>query len=332
MRRLLFTLLITLLSVCAYAQDPLPSWNDTSAKHSIMTFVQASAQPSNPAFIPVAQRIAVFDMDGTLMVEKPVPAALVPILAELKDSVERHPELKGKPAIAALLNGDLKAVQATGKQGLSDIIAAITVDRTTDDVSTDMQRLAGVAKNSHYNKPYIQLIYAPMVELLDYLRANGFQVWIASGSPVAFTRAFSQSDFGVPPQQVIGSTLETRFTEKNGRAVLVYTGKIGHIDDQEGKPPAIFLSIGVRPAFVAGNVGGAGDIAMMRYSKDRQGPSFQLLINHDDAEREFSYGEKNGYSLDAAKRFGFAVVSMKNDWSKIFLPSLPKVAPDPSAP
>jgi hypothetical protein len=263
------------------------------------------------------------------MVEKPLPAAVMPIVAEVKAAVEQHPELKNKPAVAALLSGNIPALEATGQAGLNDVVSAATEGRTTDDVATDMQHLVATMKNQHYGKPYTQLGYEPMIELLGYLRANGFQTWIASGSPVAFTRAFSQQVFGIPPQQVIGSSLETRFAEKDHRAVLLYTGKIGHIDDREGKPPAINLAIGMRPVFVAGNVGGQGDIAMMRYSKDRVGPSFQLLINHDDATREFAYAEKNHYSLDAARQYGFTVASIKDDWSNVFTTSPSGDAPSP---
>jgi phosphoglycolate phosphatase-like HAD superfamily hydrolase len=327
--RLLIASGFLLLSFAAQAADPLSAWNDTATRQAIVAFVQKVTQPGGADFVPVEQRIAVFDMDGTLIVEKPLPGAVMPIVAEVKAAVKQHPELKNKPAIAALLAGNIPALQAAGEAGLNDIVAAATDGKTTDEAATDMQHLAETAKNPHYGKPYTQLGYEPMIELLAYLRANGFQTWIASGSPVAYTRAFSQQVFGIPPQQVIGSSLETRFAEKDQRAVLIYTGKIGHIDDKEGKPPAINLAIGMRPILVAGNVGGQGDIAMMRYSKDRAGPSLQLLINHDDAAREFAYAEKNHYSLDAAKQYGFTVVSIKNDWSNVFTTSSSGDAPSP---
>ena len=328
--RLLIALGLALLTSAAQAADPLTAWNDTATKQAIVAFVQKVTQPGGADFVPVEQRIAVFDMDGTLIVEKPLPGAVMPLVAEVRATVKQHPELKNKPGIAALLAGNIPALQAGGQAGLNDIVAAATEDRTAEDVAADMQQLAETEKNPHYGKPYTQLGYEPMIELLAYLRANGFQTWIASGSPVAYTRAFSQQVFGIPPQQVIGSNLETRFAEKDQRAVLIYTGKIAHIDDKEGKPPAINLAIGARPILVAGNVGGQGDIAMMRYSKGRQGPSLQLLINHDDATREFAYSEKNHYSLDAAKQYGFTVISIKNDWSNVFTTSPSGDAPSPS--
>ena len=318
MKKLLCGLLLLLVACAVQAADPLPSWSDTAPKKAVVAFVTDAVQPGNAGFVPVEQRIAVFDMDGTLMVEKPVPAAVGPIFAELRQTIAKNPSLAKKPAIAALLKGDLPAAMATGDAGAADLIAAITDGRTVEEAGQDMRRLLETGKNSHFQKRYTELAYQPMLELLSYLRANGFQVWICSGSPVVFTRQFSQDVFGVPPQQVMGTSVETLFIDREGRTVLVYQNKIGHINDKEGKPPTINLAIGTRPAFVGGNVGNGGDIAMMRYSKDRQGPSFQLLINHDDAVREFAYGEKNNYSLDAAHKFGFTVVNMKSDWATIF--------------
>ncbi len=311
--------LFCLASFMVHAAEPLPSWNDTPAKKAIVTFVEQATTQGAQGFIPAAERIAVFDMDGTLIPEKPLPAAAMPLFADLKQAVAKNPALKQKPAIAALLKGDIAGVQASGEAGLAEIVAAITDGKTVEDAGADMRKVLDGAKNERFGKPYPELAYQPMLELLDYLRANGFQVWICSGSPVLFTRQFSQRTFGIPPQQVIGSNVATRFVERDGRSVLVYTGKLAHANDREGKPPAIELAIGQRPAIVGGNVGGKGDIAMMQYSKDRKGPSLQLLVNHDDATREFAYAEKDNYSLDAAKRYGFIVVDMKRDWATILV-------------
>ncbi len=318
MKKLLSGLAL-LLAVCvAHAADPLPSWRDTAPKKAVIAFVTGTTLEGGTNFVPMDQRIAVFDMDGTLIVERPVPAAVGPLFAELKQAIAKDPSLKDRPAIAALLKGDLPAVAATGDAGAADIIAAITGGRTVEEAAEDMLRLINEAKNSHFRKPYTDLAYQPMLELLSYLRANGFQIWICSGSPVVFTRQFSQRIFGVPPQQVMGTSVKTQFAERDGRTVLIYQNKISQINDKEGKPPTINLAIGLRPVFVGGNVGNGGDIAMMRYSKDRQGPSFQLLINHDDAIREFAYGEKDNFSLDSAKKYGFTVVNMKSDWGTLF--------------
>jgi phosphoserine phosphatase len=313
--------LLCLSSLAVQAAGPLPSWNDTVTRKAIIAFVDQAATQGAPGFLPVSERIAVFDMDGTLIPEKPLPAAAMPLFADLKEAVAKDPALKQKPAIAALLKGDIAGVEASGEAGLAEIVAAITDGKTVEEAGADMRKVLDEAKNERYGKPYPELAYQPMLELLDYLRAHGFQIWICSGSPVVFTRQFSQRSFGIPPQQVIGSNATTRFAERDGRSVLVYTGQLAHINDREGKPPAIELAIGQRPAFVGGNVGGKGDIAMMRYSKDRQGPSFQLLVNHNDAAREFAYAEKDNYSLDAAKKYGFAVVDMQRDWATILAPA-----------
>ena len=317
-------LVLLLFALRTHAAEPLPSWNDTGPKQAVLAFVDKVTREGGSDFVPVDQRIAVFDMDGTLIPEKPLPAAVMPIVEDVKTAATKNPALKQKPAIAALLEGDAAGVAAAGEAGLVDIISAATDGRTTEEVGASTRKVLETVKDPRYGKPYTELAYQPMVELVNHLHENGFQVWICSGSPVLFTRQFPRSTFGIPPQQILGSSVHTQFVERDGRTVLVYTNKIDHINDKEGKPVTINLAIGQRPLFVGGNVGNGGDIAMMRYSKDRAGPSFQLLINHDDAAREFAYAEKDGYSLDAAKKYGFNVVSIAKDWATIFR--------DPSSP
>lgn len=326
---LLFILATTGRAHSDGAGDVLPSWNDGPTRTAVIDFVTAATKEGGPGYVAPESRVAVFDMDGTLMPEKPLPGALLPLVADVKTAVAKHPELKQQPGVAALLAGDLKGLQALGESGLAQIVAAAVDDRTADEVSIDMAREERAAPNPHFGQPYTKLAYRPMVELLRYLEANGFQTWICSGSPVAYTRGMSQEVFGIPPERVIGSSLQTRFGERHGKAVLTYTGKVEHVTDREGKPPVIHLAIGRAPVFVGGNVGGVGDVAMMRYAMDRGGPSFALLVNHDDAAREFVYAEKNGDSLAAAARYHFRVVSIKNDWKTVFDPS---VTPHPSAP
>jgi phosphoserine phosphatase len=326
---LLFVLATTGRAHSDGAGDVLPSWNDGPTRTAVIDFVTAATKEGDPGYIAPEARVAVFDMDGTLMPEKPLPGALLPLVADVKTAVAKHPELKQQPGVAALLAGDLKGLQALGESGLAQIVAAAVDDRTVDQVSADMAREERAAPNPHFGQPYTKLAYRPMVELLRYLEANGFQTWICSGSPVAYTRGMSQEVFGIPPERVIGSSLQTKFGERDGKTVLTYTGKVEHVTDREGKPPVIHLAIGRRPVFVGGNVGGVGDVAMMRYAMDRGGPSFALLVNHDDAAREFVYAEKNGDSLAAATLYHFRVVSIKNDWKNVFDPS---VTPRPSAP
>ncbi|MGO4352674.1 HAD family hydrolase [Rhizobium sp. RAF36] len=305
-------------STQAFAEtDALPSWNDTATKKAIVEFVTRVSTEGGADFVPNADRTAAFDMDGTLTPEHPMPIALIPVLADIKLNVEKNPLLGAPPAVAALLKGDLKTVVAQGEDGQVDIIAAATDGKTTEEVAANVRPMLDKAISEKFVVPYTKTAYKPMRELIDLLEANGFTVYICSGSPILFTREISEEMFGIPPENVMGTWLETKLGERDGRTVLVYTGKIGHLNDKEGKPVTLNLAIGKRPVFVGGNEGGRGDIAMMRWSRDRDGPSFQILINHDDAEREFAYSESDSYSLDAARQFGFHVVSMKDDWREI---------------
>jgi phosphoglycolate phosphatase-like HAD superfamily hydrolase len=317
--RIVLTALIAILALGfeAFGQnDPLPSWNETPTKKAILDFVTRVAA-QGPDFVPEADRIAVFDMDGTLIPERPVPAALIPLLADLKQQVADKPFLGEKPAVAALLKGDEAVLQAAGEQGINDVIAVATDGKTTDEVAANVRPLMEETPHPKFGVPYSRAVYAPMRELLAYLDANGFKNFICSGSPVIFTRELSQDMFGIPPERVMGTNALTEYDMRHGKTVLVFEGRAGHINDREGKPPTINLAVGARPVFVAGNEGGRGDIAMMRWSKDRDGPSFQLLIDHDDAAREYAYAEPDNYSLNAAARYRFQVVSIAKDWRAI---------------
>ncbi|RJG40367.1 HAD family hydrolase [Mesorhizobium sp. DCY119] len=319
--RLGSSLAFALIATIAVARaDPLASWNDTATKQAIIDFVTTITQQGGPEFVPDDERVAVFDMDGTLIPEKPIPAAVIPLAADLKEAVVKKPILADKPAIAAFLKGDEAALYDAGEQGLNDLIATITDSRTTEEFSESILPLMKTTAHDRFHVPYTRAVYKPMTELLSYLDDNGFENWICSGSPVLFTRAVSMEMLGIPPERVMGTSSGTKLDERDGKTVLVFDGTIDHLNDQEGKPPTINLALGARPIFVGGNEGGRGDIAMMRWSKDRTGPSFQLLINHDDAEREFEYSEPDNYSLDAAKKYGFYIVSIKNDWKEIIAP------------
>lgn len=306
------------LTVHALAHaDPLPSWNDTPTKQAIVSFVVKVTRAGGADFVPEPQRVAVFDMDGTLVPEKPVPMALIPVLADIKEAVAKKPLLGDKPAVAALLKGDHAALHASGEQGINDLIAVATDGKTTEDIVRNVRPLLMKTPSEKFGVPHARAVYQPMRELLAYLEANGFTTWICSGSPLLITREIAQDMFGIPPERVMGSSVGTRLDEREGKTVLVFTGRVENLNDQEGKPVTLNRAIGTRPVFVAGNEGGRGDIAMMRWSRDREGPSFQLLINHDDAEREFAYAEPDKYSLNAASKYGFQVVSIKRDWKTI---------------
>jgi len=297
--------------------DPLPSWNDGATKQAILDFVTKITEAGSADFVPTHERIAVFDMDGTLVPEKPIPLALIPLVADIKEAVARDPRLGEKPAVAALLKGDHAALHALGEQGLNDLIAAVTDGKTTEQVVANVRSLIANRPSQKFGIPYARAVYRPMQELLGYLQANGFTNWICSGSPLLITRELAPDMFGIPPERVMGSSVRTRLDTSNGKTVLVFAGHVEHLNDQDGKPVTINRSIGTRPLFVGGNEGGRGDIAMMRWSRDRNGPSFQLLIDHDDAEREFAYAEPDDFSLKAAREYGFQIVSIKHDWKVV---------------
>ncbi|UPG91343.1 haloacid dehalogenase-like hydrolase [Luteibacter aegosomaticola] len=311
------------------SSDPLPSWNDGATKTAIVAFVAGAASEGDAGYIAPVDRVAVFDMDGTLMPEKPLPGAVLPLAADVKGAVAKRPALANEPGVAAFLKGDIPALVALGQAGLAQVTAAAIDGRTTDEVADGMAREAHAAVNARWGTPYPRLAYRPMLELLRYLEANGFETWICSGSPIAYTRGIARDAFGIPPDRVIGSALATRVQEREGRVVLVYTGKVDQVVDREGKPPAIYRAIGRRPAFVGGNVGGVGDVSMMRYAMDRGGPAFALLVNHDDAAREFAYAEKGGESLAAAVRYHFHIASIRGDWNTVFDPSVNARPPTP---
>lgn len=302
----------------AYAQsDPLPSWNDTSAKQAIVAFVAKVTQAGDAGFVPEEQRVAVFDMDGTLVPERPVFPALIPVLAHINEAAAKNPSIREKSAVAALLKGDYATLDALDEQGMNDLIAAATDGKTTEEIVRNVRPVMAETRNEKFGVPFNRAVYQPMRELLAYLEANGFKNWICSGSPLLIIRELAQDMFGIPPERVMGANLRTKLDVRDGKTVLVFTGAVENLNDKEGKPVTINRAIGVRPLFVAGNEGGRGDIAMMRWSKDRDGPSFQLLIDHDDAEREFAYAESDNFSLNAASKYGFQVVSIKRDWRTI---------------
>lgn len=250
-----------------------------------------------------------------LMVQKEVAERIV--TRDGKESVEAKPMLGDKPAVSALLKGDHAALHAAGEQGINDLIGAATDGKTTEQIVENVRPLIEGGTHEKFGVPYSQAVYQPMRELLALLEANGFVTWICSGSPLLISRELSQQMFGIPPERVMGSYTGIKLDERGGKTVLVFDGTIGRLNDGEGKPVTINLAIGTRPVFVAGNEGGRGDIAMMRWSKDREGPSFQLLVNHDDADREYAYAEPDNYSLNAAQKYGFHVVSIKRDWKTV---------------
>jgi phosphoglycolate phosphatase-like HAD superfamily hydrolase len=297
--------------------DPLPSWNDGPTKQAILSFVKEATDKSSAQYIEEADRIATFDNDGTLWCEQPV-VELVFTNERLKELAAQDPTLKEKQPFKAALEGDREYFEKAGMKAVLELVVATHGNMSQNQFETEARDFFKTAKEPKFGVPFAQTAFLPMVELLQYLRANGFQTWICSGGWMDLMRMVMQEAYGIPPQQVIGSSLKEEWVEKDGKYVLWLLPELLSICDHAGKPVDIDLHIGKRPVLAAGNVRTGGDIEMLRYCQSRKGPTFQLMVNHDDAVREFADGEKNHESLDAAKKNGWTVVSMKDDWKRVF--------------
>jgi hypothetical protein len=298
--------------------DPLPSWNDGAAKRGIIDFVTRVTRAGGPDFVPVADRIATLDNDGTLWVERPAPVEAYFVFSRVRELAASDPSLKDRPPYKAAFEGDMDYFREAGKKAFLDLFVATQSGMDQEQFAADAREFIEKWRHPKFDRTFTELAYQPMIDLLAYLRRNGFQTWICSGGTVDFLRVYAPHIYGVPIDQIIGSELKRESRMEGGRLVVWRLPEIETINDKGGKPVGIDRHIGQRPIFVAGNVLSGGDIAMMEYSKGRKGPSFQLLINHDDAEREFAYAEKDDASLNAAKKYGFTVVSIKNDWKTVF--------------
>jgi phosphoglycolate phosphatase-like HAD superfamily hydrolase len=319
-----FVIVGILASLCtsALAQtDPLPSWNDGAVKKSITDFV-ARVTTQGEGFVPVAQRIATFDNDGTLWIEQPYYFQLAFAIDRIKAMAPQHPEWKTKQPFKALLDGDKQALAAAGKDGLLQIMAVTHSGMTVEDFTKTVIDWTQTARHPRFNRPYTELVYQPMLELLAYLRANGFKDFIVSGGGVEFMRPWTERVYGIPPEQVVGSSGEVKFqTRADGKPELLKIGKIEFIDDGPGKPVGINRFIGRRPIFAFGN--SDGDLAMLQWTMAGDGPRFAGLVHHTDATLEYAYDRdskvgKLDQALDEATVKGWTVVDMKSDWKAIF--------------
>lgn len=316
-------LLLLLLSflVPAHAKkaaDPLASWNEGPAKRAIVDFVTLAVTPNSPAYIPPHMRIAVFDNDGTLLPEKPY-AQIDFAVQRLRGMAEAEADadLMGKEPYKTALSNDVTHMEKVGSPFLLDLLLTTHGNMEKSDLAPMVKRFMNTAKHPALGKPYAKLAYKPMRELLGYLRDNGFTTFICTGGTEDFVRSYSMELYGIPPQNVIGTSLRTEFTEKNGRSVLWVKPELDVYNDKNHKPVAIDLHIGLRPVITVGNVYTGGDIAMLSYGASRR-PSLQLLLHHDDAVRELAYDEPDNASLSAARKQGWVVISMKKDWRKVF--------------
>jgi phosphoglycolate phosphatase-like HAD superfamily hydrolase len=317
------------LSIQALAQsDPLPSWNDGAAKSAINEFVHATTDQASPRFVPLAERIATFDQDGTLWVEHPVYTQVIYCLDRVPTAVKEKPELAKVEPFKTVLSGNREAMAKLSMDDLLKILAATSTGMSVDEFQTEVKNWLDTARDARWNRPYTELTYLPMIELLKYLRANGYKTYIVTGGGQDFVRVYSERVYGIPPEQVVGTAGGTSFGyDKNGRPFLTKDPKLLLNDDFAGKPEGIHLVIGRRPYAAVGN--STGDQQMLEYTKGGDGARLAMLVSHDDAKREYAYGPALGLPdtkvgtftqalYDEATKQGWVVISMKNDWKRVF--------------
>ena len=329
-KRLAFTLYRSMLwflflsfatATQALSLDPLPSWNSGPAKSAIVKFVKEVTKKGGPDFVPPAERIATFDNDGTLWCEQPMYVQLAFALERVKAEAPNHPEWKTTEPFKSVLADDMKGVMASGEHGLLELVMATHTGMTVEEFNQISKYWLSQSRHPKFNRPYTELVYQPMLELLKFLRANGFKTYIVSGGGVEFMRPWTEKVYGVPPEQVIGSNIKTKFELVDGKPVLMRLPEIDFIDDKDGKPVGIQKFIGRRPIAAFGN--SDGDYQMLQWTTGNNGPHFGLLVHHTDAEREFAYDRDTAFgrldkALDEAPKNGWTVVDMKKDWKRIF--------------
>jgi hypothetical protein len=303
--------------------DPLPSWNQGVSRRAIVDFVTRVTMQGGPDFVPVAERIAVFDNDGTLWSEQPVYFQLAFALDRVRALASQHPEWKQKPPFKGVLEGDMKAVNASGERGLLEVIAVTHMGNTTEEFEHIVQDWIGTARHAKTQKLYTEMVYQPMLELLTYLRANDFKTYIVSGGGVEFMRPWVERVYGIPPEQVVGSRAKVKYEVREGTPVLMRLAEIDLIDDKAGKPVGIHQVIGRRPIAAFGN--SDGDFEMLEWVTSGKGPRFGLIVHHTDAEREWAYDRDShigrlARGLDEASQRGWTVVDMKREWKVIYPP------------
>ncbi|MFI5155307.1 MAG: HAD family hydrolase [Chitinophagales bacterium] len=296
-------------------QDSLPSWNDGALKAANISYVKAATDSNSKDFIPVADRIATFDNDGTLWAERPYVQELFAFYRVGK-MIEKNPALAKRQPFKAVIAQDKSYFEKGGDKAFIELVAATHTGMTEDEFEAMAKGFFSSANYPKWNVPIRKIIYQPQVELLDYLRAHGFKTFICTGGTIEFVRAISQEYYGIPKYQVIGTSFQYVFADSN--RTIYRNPALGSFDDKSGKPVNIQLHIGQRPIFACGNEGRAGDIAMLEYCQSSKYPSFQMIVNHDDSIREFLYQEKDTTSLKAATKNNWHVISMKNDWKNIF--------------
>jgi hypothetical protein len=313
-----------LLAGCAApvrSTDPLPSWNDGAARQTIVAFVGKVTREGTAGYVPPAERIAVFDNDGTLWSEQPVYVQLAFALDRVKALALQHPEWQTQEPFASLLKGDAASALAGGEKAIAQIIMATHAGTTTEEFATIVKDWLATARHPVTGRPYTGMVYQPMLEVLDYLRANGFKTFIVSGGGIEFMRPWTERVYGIPPEQVVGSSIRTKYELRDGQPVLVRLPEIDFIDDKAGKPVGIQQHIGRRPILAFGN--SDGDFEMLEWTTAGDGLRLGVIVHHDDAGREYAYDRKSHIGrlergLDEAGRRGWVLVSMKDDWRTMY--------------
>jgi hypothetical protein len=313
-------------ATCSVAQpnDPLPSWNSGDTKHSIVSFVERVTNSDSTDFVKESERIAAFDNDGTLWAEQPMYLQLLFALDRVREMASKHPEWREKEPFASLLKGDVKAALAGGEHAIVQVVMETHAGMTTQEFEDVVTTWIATAKHPATKRPIKEMVYQPMLELLAYLRAHGFKTFIVSGGGIEFMRPWVEEVYGIPPEQVIGSSIKVQYELRNGVPTLIRLPSINFINDKEGKPIGIHSHIGRRPLAAFGN--SDGDLEMLRWTTSGSKPGFPLFVHHTDAEREWSYDRASSVGrfdkgLDEARAKGWALVDMKRDWKVIYPPS-----------
>ena len=302
--------------------DPLPSWNDGATKQSIINFVARVTTQGGTDFVPEAERIAVFNNDGTLWIEQPMYVQFAFVFDRVKVLAPQNPDWKTKQPFKAILDGDMKALAASGEKGLVELIAATHSGMTVDEFTKIVSDWLATARDPRFKKPYTELVYQPMLEVLAYLRANGFKTFIVSGGGIEFMRPWTEKVYGIPPEQVVGSSIKTRFEMRDTQPRLFRLPEVNFIDDKTGKPVGINQHIGRRPIAAFGN--SDGDLEMLQWTTmSGSGARLGLIVHHTDAEREYAYDRKShvgklDLALDGAALNKWALADMKKDWKRVF--------------
>jgi hypothetical protein len=322
--RTLIGLLAAMLAVTAAAQsDPLPSWNEGATKSALLEFVGKVSREGSPDFVVPAERIAVFDNDGTLWSEQPMYVQLAFALDRVRALAPQHPEWQERQPFKAALTGDMKTLAESGEHGLLELVMATHAGNTTEEFAQIVTDWLSTARHPGTHLPYTGMVYQPMLELLVYLRANGFKTFIVSGGGVEFMRPWAEQVYGVPPEQVVGSSIKTTYALRDGKPVLARLPEINFVDDKAGKPIGINQHVGRRPVLAFGN--SDGDFQMLEWTTAGPGRRLGLLVHHDDADREYAYDRASAFgrldrALDAAPARGWTLVSIRRDWQVVFPP------------